>query len=73
MINSPELREILRRIITCSEAAASVGKGKFGKDLLSIHWEWRGDGWSLDIDIVHPELSYRVERTCDSQGRVPAR
>lgn len=46
MINSPELREILRRIITCSEAAASVGKGKFGKDLLSIHW----DGGKMGVD-----------------------
>lgn len=44
MINSPELREILRRIITCSEAAAGVGKEKFGKDLLSIHWDGRKMG-----------------------------
>lgn len=44
MINSPELREILRRIITCSEAAASVGKGKVWKRSVEYSLEWWEDG-----------------------------
>lgn len=55
MINSPELREILRRIITCSEAATSVGKGKFGKDLLSIHW----NGGKMGVEGRWVEPGYR--------------
>lgn len=73
LISSPELF-----LFIFSEAAASVGKGKFGKDLLSIHWnggKMRVDGemsgWSLCLGAVHPELRCRVERACGSQGRMP--
>lgn len=56
MINRPEPREILRRIITCSEATASVGKGKFGKDLLSIRW----NGGKMGVEGRWVEPEYRA-------------